>query len=137
MTHWIPTSEAWAHVAFFERDKAQGRIFAELAEGKVLAWAKFFTLNNAIHRDAQVPRVFWDIHWTRLDFTSGEATRTVFDCFASIERGERVVKRHSSDRAAGVRIDRDALLTFWPPIIPGVAEAALAQEKPQPTEATK
>jgi hypothetical protein len=50
VTQWIPASEAWAHVAFYERDKAQGKIFAKLAEGKVLAWAEFYTFDNAEHR---------------------------------------------------------------------------------------
>jgi hypothetical protein len=120
MTQWIATSEAWAHVAFYERDKAQSRIFAKLIEGTLLAWAEFFTFNNAEHRNTEMPQAFFDIQWTRLDFASGKATRAVFDCFASIdEHGERIVRRHSSDSATGIRIDRDTLLTFWPPI-PGV-----------------
>jgi hypothetical protein len=115
MTQWIATSEAWAHVAFYERDKAQGKIFAKLIEGKLLAWAEFYTFNNAEHRDAEMPQAFFDIQWSRLDFASGKATRAVFDCFASIdEHGERVVRQHSSDVATGVRLDRDALLIFWP-----------------------
>jgi hypothetical protein len=114
---WITTSEAWAHVAFFERDKAQGKIFAKLIEGKLLAWAEFFTFNNAEHRNTEMPQAFFDIQWTRLDFASGKATRAVFDCFASIDaHGERVIKQHSSDSATGISIDRDALLALWPPI---------------------
>jgi hypothetical protein len=115
MTRWIPTNEAWAHVAFYERDKAQGKIFAKLIEGELSAWAEFFTFNNAEHRNTEMPQAFWDIQWSRLDFASGKATRAVFDCFASIdEHGERVVRQHSSDVATGVRLDRDALLIFWP-----------------------
>jgi hypothetical protein len=117
MTQWITTAEAWAHVAYYEREKAQGKIFAKLIEGKLLACAEFYTFDNAEHRDMQMPQEFWDIQFSRLDFASGKATRAVFDCFASIdERGERVVRQHSSDSATGIRLDRDALLTFWPPI---------------------
>jgi hypothetical protein len=123
MTQWIATSEAWAHVAFYEHDPrrpAQSKIFAKLIEGKLLAWAEFYTLDDVEHQDAQMPQAFWHIHWTRLDFASGKATRAVFDCFASIdEHGERVVRQHGSDSATGIRIDRNTLLTFWPPI-PGV-----------------
>jgi hypothetical protein len=120
MTQWISTSEAWAHVAAYERDKAQMKIFAKLIEGKLVAHAEFYTFNNAAHRDMQMPPAFWDVHWTRLDFAAGTAVRAVSDCFASIdERGERVVRQHSSDSATGIRLDRDALLKFWPPI-PGV-----------------
>jgi len=91
VTQWIPASEAWAHVAFYERDKAQGKIFARLIEGTLLAWAEFYTFNNAEHRNTQMPQAFWDVHWTRLDFPSGKATRAVSDSFASIdEHGERV-----------------------------------------------
>jgi hypothetical protein len=120
MSQWIPAREAWAHVAFYEHDKARTQIFAKLIDGELLAWAEVHTFDGAEHRDAEMPRDFWDIQWTRLDFAFGKATRAVFDCFASIdERGERVVRQHSSDFATGIRIDRDALQTFWPPI-PGV-----------------
>ena len=40
MTQWITTNEAWAHVAFYERDKAQDRIFAKLIEGKLLSMGR-------------------------------------------------------------------------------------------------
>jgi hypothetical protein len=123
MTQWIPTREAWAHVAFFEHDKAQGKIFAKLIEGELSAWAEFYTFNNAEHRNTEMPQAFWDIQWTRLDFPFGKATRAVYDCFASIDdRGERIVRQHSSDVATGIRIDRDALQTFWPPIPGNIAE---------------
>jgi hypothetical protein len=114
---WITTGEAWAHVALYEGEKAQMKIFAKLIEGKLLAHADFYTFNNAEHRNTEMPQAFWDIQWTRLDFASGKATRAVFDCFASIDaRGERVVRQRSSDVATGIRLDRDALLSFWPPI---------------------
>src|ERR1700738_4857600 len=129
MTQWITTSEAWAHVAFYEREKAQMKIFAKLVEGKLLAWAEFYTFDNAEHRNTEMPQAFWDIQWSRLDFASGKATRAVFDCFAAIdESGERVVKQHRSDVATGVRLDRDALLTFWPkPSASGGFANALAE----------
>jgi hypothetical protein len=117
MTQWIATSEAWAHVVLYEGEKARVKIFAKLVEGKLSAYADFYTFNNAEHRNSEMPQAFWDIQWTRLDFASGKATRAVFDIFASIDaRGERVVRQRSSDSATGVRIDRDALLSFWPPI---------------------
>jgi hypothetical protein len=118
VTQWISTREAWSLVIPYELDKARTKIFAKLVEGKLLAWAEYYTFDNAEHRNAEMPPAFWDVHWTRLDFAFGKATRVVFDCFASIdEHGERVVKQHSSDFATGIRIDRDTLLTFWPPIL--------------------
>jgi hypothetical protein len=121
MSQWITTREAWSHVSFFERDLAQRRIFAKLIEGTIPAWAAHYTLNGSEHWDTEMPSAFWDIQWTRLDFASGKATRAVFDVFASIdEHGERVVRQHSSDSATGVRLDRDMLQTFWPPIPQGI-----------------
>jgi hypothetical protein len=117
MSQWITMREAWSHVAFYEHDLAQRKIFARLIEGLIPAWADHYTLDGDECWDAPVPQEFWNITWSRLDFASGTATRAVSDCFASIdENGERVVKQHSSDSATGVRIDLDALLTFWPPI---------------------
>ena len=117
MSQWITTAEAWSRIVVYEGDKARSRIFAKLIEGQLFAWAEFFTFNNAEHRDMQMPAGFWHIHWTRLDFASGKATRAVFDCFASIDdRGERVIRQRSRDVATGIRIDRDMLQTFWPPI---------------------
>jgi hypothetical protein len=131
MTQWITTSEAWAHVAFYDRDKAQMKIFAKLVEGKLSAWAEFYTFDGAEHRNAEMPPAFWDIQWTRLDFAFGKAARAVYDCFCSInEDGERVVKQHSSDTATGVCIDRDALLLFWPPI-PGPQGIRATEGQPQ------
>jgi hypothetical protein len=98
MTQWIATSEAWAHVVLYEGEKARVKIFAKLVEGKLSAYADFYTFNNAEHRNSEMPQAFWDIQWTRLDFASGKATRAVFDIFASIDaRGERVVRQRSSD----------------------------------------
>jgi len=117
MTQWITTREAWAHVIPYELDKARTKIFAKLIEGELLAWAEHYTFDNAEHRNAEMPQAFWHVQWTRLDFAFGKATRAVFDCFASIdERGERIIRQHSSDSATGIRIDRNALLAFWPPI---------------------
>jgi hypothetical protein len=114
---WITTLEAWAHVAFYERDQAQRKIFAELIVGRLSAWVEFYTFDNVEHRDARMPQAFWDITCTRLDFRSGKATRVVADCYASIDaRGERVIRQHSNDTATGIRIDRDELLTFWPDV---------------------
>jgi hypothetical protein len=130
MTQWIAAREAWAHVTYYEHDKARMSIFAELIKGGLSAWAEVYTFDGAEHRNAEMPQEFWDITWTRLDFASGKATRAVFDCFASIdENGERVVKQHSDDFATGIRLDRDMLLTFWPPI-PG-------QQFPQGIPATE
>jgi hypothetical protein len=132
MTQWISTSEAWAHVAAYERDKAQMKILAKLIEGKLLAWAEFYTFNNAKHRDMQMPPAFWDIQWTRLDFAAGTAVRAVFDVFASIdEHGERVVRQHSSDSATGIRLDRNVLMTFWPPIPPVSKNLMNEQQQPE------
>jgi hypothetical protein len=125
MTQWITAREAWAHVAHYESDKARARIFAKLIEGELSAWAEFYTFDGAEHRDMQMPQAFWDIQWSRLDFASGKATHAVFDCFCSInERGERVVKQHSNDTATGIRIDRDALQTFWPSIPETISRGA-------------
>jgi hypothetical protein len=124
MTQWITTREAWSLVIPYELDKARMKIFAKLIEGELSAWAEFYTFDGAEHRNTEMPQAFFDIQWTRLDFAFGKATRAVFDCFCSInERGERVVKQHSSDTATGIRLDRDALMTFWPPI-PALAEGA-------------
>jgi hypothetical protein len=113
----VTTAEAWSHVAVYEHNKAQMKIFAKLVEGKLPAHAEFYTFDNAEHRNSEMPQAFWDVQWSRLDFASGTATRAVFDCFASIdERGERIVRQLSRDSATGIRLDRDALLIFWPPI---------------------
>jgi hypothetical protein len=132
MSQWITTREAWSLVVPHELDRARMKIFAKLVEGEILAWAEHYTLDNAEHRNSEMPPAFWHIQWTRLDFAFGKATRAVFDCFASIdERGERVVKQHSSDSATGIRIDRDALLIFWPPITGVIAEGPTQNEQQQ------
>jgi hypothetical protein len=122
------TAEAWGHVAYFEGNKAQTKIFAKLVEGKLSAWAEFYTFDGAEHRNSEMPQAFWDVQWSRLDFASGKATRAIFDIFASIdERGERIVRQLSRDSATGIRLDRDALLTFWPPL-PGQQFQPAAEE---------
>jgi hypothetical protein len=124
MTQWITTREAWSLVIPYEFDKARTKIFAKLIEGELLAWAEFYTFDGAEHRNTEMPQAFFNIQWSRLDFAFGKATRAVFDCFASIdEHGQRIVRQHSSDIATGIRLDRDMLQTFWPPI-PALAEGA-------------
>lgn len=120
MTHWITAADAWAHVVFYERDEAKQKLFAGLVKGKVTAKAEHFTFQNAEHRNTQIPQDFWNWTFTKLDFPSGKANRTVADPFCSIdEHGERVVRIHSHDTATGIHIDRDTLLKTWP-AIPGV-----------------
>src|ERR1700682_6130085 len=128
MTQWISTNEAWAHVAFFERETAQQKINTKLWGGKLPTWAKLFTFEGSEHHDKPMPPKFWD-SWTRLDFATGEARRVVTQIFAvpNPAGSGMIVPVLADDRATGVCIDRDALLTLWPPL-PG---AEKPKEPPQ------
>jgi hypothetical protein len=115
MTQWISTSKAWSHVAFFEREAAQQKINVKLCGGKLPTWANLFTFEGSEHRDEPMPPKFWD-SWTRLDFATGEARRVVTQIFAvpNPTGPGMIVPVLADDRATGVCIDFDTLVSFWP-----------------------